>query len=268
MSKEIVVPGEMVSEHLKQMGTHVYAFHDRIYSDVLGIKNETEDRISVVPLRGRYLPMSEDVVIGIVRSERFAGYDVDINSFYPTFVSKQDLRDPLKIGGVISAKVVKVNEVNEAEIGMVKSLSPEGDVVSVTPVKVPRIIGKNASMLNVIRNGTGAHIMVGRNGFIFLQGGDIALAKEALLRVETYAHVDHLTQNIQQFLAAKTGTGLPGTQGPLNEASFDVHGYSRPPQRGGFRGGDHRGPPRGDRRSFGSSSFRPRSTPSNYRGND
>ncbi len=245
MSKEIVVPGELISTEQKQIGVHTFAREGNIYSDCLGIKNESDDRISVVPLRGRYIPLENDVIIGVVKNEKFAGYDIEINSFYPSFISNKDIREPMKVGSVISAKIVKVTELNEAELGMVRTLSA-GEVVSVTPVKVPRIIGKNASMLNAVKNGTGSTIMVGRNGLVWITGGDAGLASDAILRIEEYSHAENLTDDIQRFLAAKTGQGIPGTQGPSNEDAFES----------GFGGGFHSG---GSRGGFGGrGDFRPR----------
>ncbi len=247
MSKEIVVPGELLTEENKQIGVHTFGRDGKIFADCLGIKNESDDRISVVPLRGKYLPVENDVVIGVVKNEKFAGYDIEINSFYSSFVSNKDMREPLKVGSVISAKIVKVNEMNEADLGMVRPLN-EGEVVSVTPVKVPRIIGKNASMLNAVKNGTGSSIMVGRNGLVWINGGNAQVAAETILRIEEYSHAENLTHDIQCFLAAKTGTGMPDTKGPSNEDAFES-GYT------GGGGGFGRGRDFGGRSSGG---FRPR----------
>jgi exosome complex component RRP4 len=243
MTKEIVVPGELLSTENKQLGSHTFAIGEKIFADCLGIRNESDDRVSVVPLRGKYIPVENDVIIGVVKNEKFAGYDVEINSFYSSFVNKQDLRTPLKVGSIISAKVVKVNELNEADIGMVRPQS-DGDIVTVTAVKVPRVIGKNASMLNAIKNGTGSSIMVGRNGLVWISGGNSRLAMDAVQRIEDFSHVDNLTHDIQSFLAAKSGQGMPDTQGPSNEEAFgtDDGSFGRRERngfggRGGFGGG-------------------------------
>jgi exosome complex component RRP4 len=277
MSKEIVVPGELLTDESKQIGVHTFAREGKIYADCLGIKNESDDRISVVPLRGKYLPVENDVVIGVVKNEKFAGYDIEINSFYPSFVSNKDMREPLKVGSVISAKIVKVNEMNEADLGMVRPLN-EGEVVSVTPVKVPRIIGKNASMLNAVKNGTGSSIMVGRNGLVWIHGGNTQVAAETILRIEEYSHAENLTHDIQCFLAARTGTGMPDTKGPSNEDAFETGfsggggGFGRGRDFGGRGGGFRprgnfsRGPPRsgggfgGGRERGGFGGDRPRSS--------
>ncbi len=246
MSKEIVVPGELITTENKQIGVHTFARDGKIFADCLGIKNESDDRVSVVPLRGKYVPVENDVVIGVVKNEKFAGYDIEINSFYPSFVSNKDMREPLKVGSVISAKIVKVNEMNEADLGMVRALS-DGEVVSVTPVKVPRIIGKNASMLNAVKNGTGSNIMVGRNGLVWIHGGNAAVAAETVLRIEEYSHAENLTHDIQCFLAARTGAGMPDTRGPSNEDAFESgmsHSFGGRGRGdfGGRGGGFNRGP--------------------------
>jgi exosome complex component RRP4 len=251
MTKEIVVPGELLSTENKQLGSHTFAVGEKIFADCLGIRNESDDRVSVVPLRGKYVPAENDVIIGVVKNEKFAGYDVEINSFYASFVNKQDLRTPLKVGSIVSAKVVKVNELNEADIGMVRSLN-DGEIVTVTAVKVPRVIGKNASMLNAIKNGTGSSIMVGRNGLVWISGGNTSLAVEAVQRIEDYSHVENLTHDVQSFLAAKSGQGMPDTRGPSNEEAFgtDDGSFGRR-ERGGFGGRGGRGGFGGGRGGFG-----------------
>lgn len=260
-----MVPGEWIGSVSQKMGVHTFSLEDKMYSDVLGIKNDREDGVSVVPLKGKYVPMEGDMVIGVVRSERFAGYDVDINSFYHTFVLKKDLRDPLEVGRIVSAKVFKVNELNEADIGLVHPLAG-GELVSVTPARVPRIIGKNSSMLNVVKNGTDSIILVGKNGLVWLNEGNVSLAKESIQLIEDFAFVENLTKYMQNFLAGKIGSlpdaGLAHHFSGLEERfyrpsdSFSERGsfsHSRP--RSNFRQGfSSRGSDRfsnRDGRSFG-----------------
>ncbi len=124
---------------------------------------------------------------------------VDINSFYHSFVSKKELRDLLRVGSMVSAKVLSVNEVLDAEIGFVRQFYG-GQVIKVSPVKVPRMIGKNGSMLDVLKNGSGCQLMIGRNGLVWAKGGDVSLLQRALRLIEENAHKEHLTNSIADFL--------------------------------------------------------------------
>ncbi len=152
-SKRIVVPGEVLSEERKKLGANVFVKNGKIYSSAVGLLSESEEFISVVPLEGRYIPKEGDLIVGVIVSEKHAGYTVNVNSIYESFISKRDLRDNLKEGAVISAKVSRVNEINEADLINVRVFYG-GELIKALPVKVPRIIGKNSSMLNVIKDGT------------------------------------------------------------------------------------------------------------------
>jgi len=208
MAKRLVIPGELVTEERKKLGSHVFVREGKIYSDSIGLVNDEADFASVVPLEGKYMPQMNDVIIGVIISERFAGYGVDINSFYPSFVSKKELREVLKPGSIISAKIMKVNEFNEVELGSIR-LFFGGEIIQVTSVKVPRVIGKEGSMLNILKGGTGSNIIVGRNGRVWAKGGNTDLLRKAIEKIERDAHMDHLTDKMAQYMQEQTGGKKP-----------------------------------------------------------
>ncbi len=199
MIKKIVVPGEVLSEDRKKIGSHVFMENGKLVSDCLGIYSEGEEFVSVVPLNGRYIPQKNDLILGIVVDEKYSGYLIDVNSIYQSYVSKDELRERVKKGDVISAKVSNVNEINEADLESVRVFYG-GEVLNVTPVKVPRLIGKNGSMLQVLKDGTGANILVGRNGRVWVKGGNIGLLKKAIQKIEDEAHLSNLTNSVKEFL--------------------------------------------------------------------
>lgn len=216
MGKRIVVPGELITEQRKRLGQHVYIREGKIYSDVLGIASEQDDIASVVPLRGQYMPENDDLIVGIVASEKFSGYVVDINSIYPSFVKKAEFREELKRGSIISAKVAFVNELNEAELTGARVFY-SGEIVEAAPVKVPRIIGRNGSMLEILKNGTGCSLLVGRNGWIWVKGGNQGLLAKALAKIDREAHLENLTNSVAEFLGV----------GSKPEAHTDVNQFRK-----------------------------------------
>ncbi len=219
MVKRLVVPGELVTEERKKLGSHVFVRDGKIYSDSIGLVNDEADYASVVPLEGKYMPQLNDVIIGVIVSERFAGYGVDINSFYPSFASKKELREVLKPGSIISAKIMKVNELNEVDLGNIR-LFFGGEIIQVSPVKIPRIIGKEGSMLNVIKDGTGSNIIVGRNGRIWAKGGNIELLRKAVNKIDKEAHLDHLTNRITDFIKSQVPMREAKPQGTVMEGEM------------------------------------------------
>lgn len=199
LKKKIVVPGELVTEERKRLGQHVFVENGKVYSDCLGIVYPDSDTAMVVPLHGKYIPQKGDLVVGIIVSETYAGYVVDINSFYNSFISKEMLREKLKKGSIISAKIVDVDEINEVDLDDVRVFYG-GEIVDILPVKVPRVIGKQGSMLEVLKHGTNSSFIVGRNGRIWIKSGDTELAARAIKKIESQAHLSNLTNSIEEFI--------------------------------------------------------------------
>ncbi len=206
MSKRIVVPGELVTEERKKLGSHVFVREGKIYSECLGLVNDESDFASVVPLEGKYMPMVNDIVIGIIVGEKFSIYEVDINSFYSATILKRELREVLKPGTIISAKIAKVNELNEVELIQPRMFFG-GEIIEISAVKIPRVIGREGSMLNTLKDGTGSNLIVGKNGRIWVKGGNTDLLKKAVMKISREAHMDNLTNSITGFLM-KSNDGM------------------------------------------------------------
>ncbi|MEK6942188.1 MAG: KH domain-containing protein [archaeon] len=209
MSKRIVVPGELVTDERKRLGSNVFLREGKIFSDSIGFVSDSDTTTSVVPLKGVYRPIMGDVIVGIVAGERFSSYDVDINSFYLANVSKKELREMLQPFSIVSAKVIKVNEMNEVLLGFVRVLFG-GEIIDVSAVKVPRVIGRNGSMLEVVKKGTGCNFFVGKNGKIWVKGGKVDLLKLAIKMIEEKAHEDNLTNKVAEFLEKENGSPQVG----------------------------------------------------------
>jgi len=193
---KIVVPGEIIADKpLKIPDTYIE--NGKTYSEVVGLFHETEMRL--VALEGSYLPMDEDYIVGVVEEVKFAGYTTDINSPYTAFLSTKDTRFEFDIGDVVFAKVKGVDEVKNVNLFDARKLSG-GEIVEISPVKVPRVIGKKSSMLNMLIDATRSEIYVGKNGRMWIKGGDSSLAARAILKIEKEAHMSGLTDRMKEFL--------------------------------------------------------------------
>jgi len=197
--KQIVIPGEMVSKERKRLGANVYVSDGKIYSKVLGITDTERDTADVVALEGTYIPRREDTVIGVVNRVVFAGYGINVNSFADSFIPRKAVRQELRLGDVIAAKVDEVNELREANLNYPKRLAG-GEVIQVTAVKSPRLIGKNGSMLDVLTNGTGCEVFIGKNGRVWARNGNIVLLKKAVKFIEENSYKSNLTKAVEQLL--------------------------------------------------------------------
>ncbi len=199
MEKRIVISGELVTAERRRMGEHVFLQDGKIYSDALGIAEKDEQTASVIPLHGKYMPRAGDLIVGIISRDVYSGYIVDVNSFYTAFISKKELRETLKVGTVVSAKIEEVNEVNDVDLSNIRVFYG-GEILSVSPVKVPRMIGKNGSMLEVLKKGTACNLLIGRNGRIWLKGGNYDLLVKAIAKIESESHLSNLTNKVTLFL--------------------------------------------------------------------
>ncbi len=200
--KKVVIPGELVSQERKRLGSNVYVANGKIYSKVLGISEDSDERASVVPLEGKYYPQQDDVVIGVVTRAIFAGYNININSFVESFIPKSVMREDLKVGDLISAKVEYINELREADLGFPRRMFG-GDVIEVTAVRTPRLIGKSGSMLELLKQGTGCEIIIGKNGRVWARNGNIALLKKIVLFINDNSYKSNLTNAVEEFFKAE-----------------------------------------------------------------
>ncbi len=213
---EVVLPGEFIAERNgKKIGRGVYLEGEKVYSKVLGIPKIEEDEISVIPLAGTYIPQVGQKVIGIISEVEISGWGVNINSPYTAFlplaegveefvdISRTDISKFYDINDVIYCKISKVTKNKIVQVSMrdfgCKKLR-EGIIIKVTPTKVPRIIGKGGSMINLIKKKTGCEIIVGQNGIIWLRGERKDKAIEAILTIEKESHIIGLTEKIEKML--------------------------------------------------------------------
>jgi exosome complex component RRP4 len=193
--EKIVVPGEMLWEkEIRVPNTTVV--EGKTYATVLGMVRD--DRF--IPLELVYKPKPGDNVVGIVTNVRHAGYSIELNLPYEGFISSKFTRVSFQQGDLIYGRVKFVDEVGNADITDAKRL-PAGKILDVPASKVPRIIGKKSSMLNVIRDGTGCSIFVGNNGYIWIGGkGNLPLALKTMNFIVANAHKHGLTDKVAEYL--------------------------------------------------------------------
>ncbi len=202
-SKEVqrwlVTPGEVVTEERVKLGPGVYVQDGKVVAKVLGLAEVRDGYARVVPLEGNYVPKQGDTVVGIVVDIKIPGYDVDINSPYRAFLPRDQVREPLEYGDVIVATVRFVDEVRNSVLENARKLEG-GQLIYIASPRVPRVIGKNASMITNIKNLTGSRVLVGANGRIWIKGGHADIARDAIFKVEREAHTHGLTDRVAEYI--------------------------------------------------------------------
>lgn len=217
-SRQLVVPGYLLAEGKYEAGANVYCEGGKFYSTVIGLAELRNNTVMVIPLRGCYIPVVGDIVIGKVVDVITTAWMLDIRSPWlavlfakeylskPLNVMKEDARDYLDVGEMIIAKVISFDRTKnpalttkEQGLGKIQ----RGTVIEVDPTRVPRIIGKKGSMISMLKKDSGCQIYVGQNGRIWISGKnreDEALVAGAIKKIEAEAHTTGLTDRIHEYL--------------------------------------------------------------------
>jgi len=215
--RRIVLPGELVDKRNgRKLWSGVYIEGDNVFSKVLGIPRITENEISVIPLSGVYRPRVGNRVIGVITGVEISGWSVDINSPYTAFLplveavgefvdkSRTDISKFYDIDDIVYCRVSKVTKDKTVQVNM-KAIGSRrlynGIIIKITPTKVPRVIGKGGSMINLLKNKTACEIVVGQNGIVWIRGLNKAKVIEAILKIEKESHVVGLTEKIENMLS-------------------------------------------------------------------
>ena len=214
MEREIVVPGDMLGEDPKLAGIGTYVQDGRVYSANYGLVDRRSN-IKVIPLSGRYIPARGDLVIGKVVDMTFSNWFADINAPYegmlhisefPERVDPANMSKYLHVGELIIARVADVDPTMKVELTMRDEhlrVLKQGRVIDISHVKIPRVIGRNGSMISMLKKDLNVSIFVGQNGRIWLKGDDkyVDLAIRTIFKIEREAHTSGLTDKIKDYIS-------------------------------------------------------------------
>lgn len=218
--RDVVVPGEVLAtgmDYLPSAGT--YRLGEEIRCSRLGLVRLDGKVIKIIPLTGRYMPKIGDTIVGQVIDVLMSGWRLEVNTAYQAVLSMRDATSQFiergsdltkfyELGEYVVCKVSNVTSQKLLDVTMrgpgLRKLSG-GRIVDVNPQKVPRIIGKEGSMIILIKENTGCKLVVGQNGLIWLEGEPAKenIAIEAIRKIEAEGHLPGLTERIKKFLKSK-----------------------------------------------------------------
>jgi exosome complex component RRP4 len=216
--KQLVTPGELLAEGEYLPGENTFVEQSKIYASRIGLVDTDNKKVNVVALRAFYMPKMGDIVIGTVVEVGFNGWTVDIKAPYTALLRASDvLSRPFKpqndelsavltAGDLIVAKIASYDRAHDPQLtvgepGLGKIT--RGQILQVTPTKIPRVIGRKGSMISMIKQETNCQIILGLNGVILVTGKaleDEQLAIDAIKKIEEESHTSGLTDRITQFL--------------------------------------------------------------------
>ncbi len=213
--RDIVIPSQLLGDADKlKAGRGTFIENGKIYAERLGILSKKSDYVNIVPLKGRYDPIEGDFVIGIVEESLSSSWLVDINAPYPALLHINEVPwdiefgetdKYLNYGDAIMAKILEVNIEKKLQITLkdrnlykIKG----GYITYIEPSKVPRLIGKQGSMISLLKKYSNCRIFIGKNGRIWIDGKDDSIAKviQAINIVENESTSFGLTDKIENLL--------------------------------------------------------------------
>jgi exosome complex component RRP4 len=190
----------------------------RIISTTIGLSDVSDDSVRVISLTGVYLPKIDDLVIGTIQYIHGNSWFADINSCYQgmllgqdvfgrgSYPTKSEMEERLSKGDIIFAKIANSDRQREPLISIAdQSLGKidSGELVKISPTKIPRLIGKQGSMIQTIEGSTNATITVGQNGLIVVscdETNGLLKALAAIRMVDEQAHLVNLTDKVKKML--------------------------------------------------------------------
>jgi exosome complex component RRP4 len=216
--RQVVTPGDLIAEGEYIPGENTYLEQNKVYATRTGLVNFEDKKVNVVALKAFYIPKTGDIVIGTIVEVGFTGWTVDINAPYPALLrasevlsrpfkpQQDDLPQVLDVGDLIVAKIAAYDRTHDPQLkvdepGLGKIT--RGQILKITPTKVPRVIGRKGSMISMIKQETGCHIILGLNGVVLITGKtveDEQLAAMAIRKIDEESHTSGLTDRITQML--------------------------------------------------------------------
>ncbi|NHI88896.1 MAG: RNA-binding protein [Candidatus Thorarchaeota archaeon] len=224
--REVVVPGQLLAEGRYRASFGTYDEGGKIFSSLVGLAELRGNTVKVVALEGAYIPKEGDLVIGTITLVAGNNWKVDIGGPYGASLHannalrrpySDDISEYMDMGDVIAAEVIAFDRGSGPFLGMKGRglrVLQGGMVLDVSPAKIPRIIGRRGSMINMIKDHLNIQTMVGQNGRIWIRAPNTAvlrLAIKAFKTIEEQAHTSKLTDRISEMLAeemSKIGSGV------------------------------------------------------------
>lgn len=216
-TRKLVVPGEVIVSGEDYLpGDFTRKEGGEIIAGKYGLADINGRVVKIISVSGIFEPRRGNNILGRVSDLAFSGWMIDIDGPYsaflpimesPRFVNKNNLHEFANIGDVINAKILSVRRgsVDLTLKGRGLGKLEGGRIIKINPNKVPRVIGKEGSMVNLIKDKTQTEITIGQNGYIWINGDieGMKKAEDAINLVAKESTSSGLTEIIEKFLEGK-----------------------------------------------------------------
>jgi exosome complex component RRP4 len=216
-NRDLVIPGDVLYEGRIRTGDNTHRSQGKVSASRIGLVDYRRDTVSVIALEAGFNPLVGDLVIGEVIDIELGRWLVDIDASSDAVLNVPDaidapfrtdivMPDILDVGDTIVAKIVDMDRrrtpilsILGRDLGKIE----EGFIIRLTPSKIPRLIGKKGSMVNMILRETRSNIVIGQNGRILIHGKtreQEVNAVNVIEKIEREAHISGLTNRVQEYL--------------------------------------------------------------------
>jgi len=220
VKRKFVIPGDLITTGPLRIEHNVFRDGDRIISTTVGISEifDNNVRVQSQSFSGFYMPRSDDIVIGKVISRSMMSWELDINSCYVGVLradevfgrdysaSSDDMKSKLSNGDLVRVKILNFDRARDPLLGL-KSRGlgkiESGELVKIAPTAVPRLIGKQGSMIQIIESATNANVKIGQNGLVVISCEDpvgLLKAKKAIAMIDSQTHDPDLMERVKSLL--------------------------------------------------------------------
>jgi len=213
--RQVAIPGEIIKTGKEYLpGDGARRDGENIVACRFGLQDEYGRFLRVIPLSGPYIPRKGNLVIGKVADISFNGWIIDVGSpytsflmlnEYPKYIESDDLESYLAIGDLVLCKIHRTKRkgmdltMKERGLGKIE----DGMITTINSNKVPRVIGKEGSMVKLIKDSTQCDITVGQNGVIWIKGSSVEhelYARGAINFVVERSYLSGLTEEVKKYL--------------------------------------------------------------------
>lgn len=239
--RKLVVPGEtIISGDEFLPGEGVRREGEDVVAGKFGLADFSDKLVKIIPISGRYVPRRGNVIVGQVVGMNFKGWMIDfggyLNGFLnvsevPRYIERGELREYLDFGDSVCAKIFSADSSSVELTIKIRGLGKlnGGQIISVNPNKVPRIIGKEGSMVNLIKDASDCDITVGQNGQVWIKSSDIEnelIARKIIDFICENSYMSGLTGEVESFIKKEFGKDVKAKEleSENNEAGVKVDG--------------------------------------------
>ena len=218
--KRYVLPGDVITTAPLRLRENVTLEGKRILATAIGLSDVSYDSVRVISLTGIYLPKIDDLVIGKIKYIHGNSWFADINSCYEGMLLAKDvfgrgsntnlidMKTRLDKSDLILARIANCDRTREPLLsiaGQNLGKIDSGELIKISPTKIPRLIGKHGSMIQTIEASTNTTITIGQNGLIVVSSSEtngLLKALAAIRMVEEQAHIADLTDKVKKMLGS------------------------------------------------------------------